>query len=246
MTEIALNRVLSEELESDADLGTEQDSVDFAAQIGDQPIGLRLRSVFEQLEKPVPPALALYRMFEVWLIPHRFSLIRRKGLAEPTSIGLEIQYEHDDTTCSVVSLIPTPIMRRYGQVSVGFNFTGSVSTTGEFAPTLEGTLNPVLNVGSLGFGVKADGGVGFEYSATVALPVVSAVGIGGSRCEWRLDRQEEPLFGRTIETWAAVVLPKRQKELKYRLKFYYLIRTLFFPTRRESDYISVTCKLVAK
>ncbi len=244
MTEIPLNNVLSEELESDADLGTEQDSVDFAADIGDQPIGLRLRSVFEQLEKPVPPELALYRMFEVWLIPHRFSLIRRRGLAEPTSIGLEIKYDHDDTTCSVIALIPNPVMRRYGEVSVGFNFTGSVSTTGEFAPALA-SLEPVLNVGSLGFGVKADGGVGFEYRATIALPVVAAVGIGGSRCEWRLDRQEEPLFGRTIETWAAVVLPKRQKELTYRLKFYYLIRTLFFPTRRESDYISVKCKLVA-
>ena len=52
-----------------------------------------------------------------------------------------------------------------------------------------------------------------QLGAAVATPNVSAVGIGSSRCEWRFDRHNEPLFGRDLVTWAVVMLPREQTEI---------------------------------
>jgi hypothetical protein len=80
--------------------------------------------------------------------------------------------------------------------------------------TASGDLNPVIAEPVTGdkqctldaLTVTADMGasVGVRLESTVSTPSISAIGIGSSRCEWRLDKQKEPLFGRDIETWSAV------------------------------------------
>ncbi len=239
----AINKPVAEELESDVDLGTEGGADDFAAFISDQPIALRLGDVFKRLGQAEPKEYALYKMFEVWLVPHRFSLTRRKGNAEPVSVGIEVEYEHSGTTCSVVSLLPRPKWREHGKLAVGGSTTGKLTVSGEFAEEASAALTPTVQVGDLGFGVTGNGEVGFSFKWSVVTPTISAVGQGSSQCQWRFEKDEEPLFGQTIETWSALALPKRQKELTYRMRCYYITRTLFFPTRREGDFVTVRCQL---
>ena len=81
-----------------------------------------------------------------------------------------------------------------------------------------------------------EGELKFQFRTTVLTPDVQAVGEGSSRCEWRFDRDQLPLYGRDIQTWAVVVLPRRQRELHYLMRFYLNVRTFFFSTRRESDW----------
>jgi hypothetical protein len=134
-------------------------------------------------------------------------------------------------------------MQQHGRIHFGAEYAGNLSTTGGVSAgqSVTGALNIVH--GALGFKLGAEEGLAFRFEAVVSTPVVSAVGIGSSRCEWGFEKREEPLFGKTIETWSVVVLPKRRRELRYRIKYYYLVRTLFFPTRRESDFIEVVCRL---
>jgi hypothetical protein len=241
--EIPLSRSVSEELETDVDLGTEGEDVEFCASVGDQPLGLKLRDVFTNLNKDIPVECALYKRFDIWLIPHRFSLVRKRGLAEPVAVGLEIQYEAKDQTCSVISLIPGPRFQHHGQISLETLYSGAVDASGDFSGCLENLTEPAFNLGALSFGITTKGKVAFCFHASVATPIISACGEGSSRCEWRFDRYDQPLFGKTIETWAALVLPKRKKEIAYTLKFYYLKRTLFFPTRREGEPVRIVCQL---
>lgn len=60
---------------------------------------------------------------------------------------------------------------------------------------------------------------------------------------WLFNKAREPLFGKDIETWAVVALPKRLSQLDYDVRFYFNARTAFFGTRRQSDWMRVHCQL---
>jgi hypothetical protein len=244
MLEFPIDRILNEALESEAVLGGEEERDEFVVRCAKEPIGLRLRHIFEQLGKPLPADYALYKAFDVWLIPHRVSILRRRGLAEPVSVGISVEYVHGEKTCSIVSLIPEQQFIRRGQIATEIGIKGRLSISGEAQPSEDtANLDPHIPAGTLQFGLTAGGEVGFQLSASVCSPIVAAVGKGNSRCEWVFHKQDVPLHDRDLETWSVVVLPKRQTDLVYRLKLYYTTRTLFFPTRRESDLQKIRCQL---
>ncbi len=238
-----LDRSLSEELESDVNLGSEAVKESFSVSIANQPIAMRLRDVYKACGKDLPPELALYKMFELWLIPHRFSLIRNSGLAEPTAVGIEVEYVHENTTCSVVSLLPGPKWKEHGKAALGGKLGGKLSATGEIEEIPNLCLSPLLRLGDLEFAGSTGSSIEFSFEWTVCTPVISAVGEGDSKCQWRFDKEKEPLFGKTIETWSVLALPRRQKTLEYRMRCYYLRRTLFFATRKEGDFVQVRCQM---
>lgn len=241
MVEVPLDRSVTSELERNVKFGGKGkiEEGGFFAQIANQPIAFPLRKVFEELNQPV--SLDLYKRFEVWLVPHRLAIVRRRGQAEPTSVGMEIEYQTDGRTCAAAALLPSFQFVVHGEARV----RGTLTTAGE-AGADTGTVappGPSLVKAGFEFSSQADGKLGFQFQATVCTPVIAAVGLGASRCEWRFDKLNEPLFGKDIETWTALVLPKRMDEVTYRARFYMNTRTLFLSTRRESDWVSVVCGL---
>src|SRR5689334_12035673 len=126
---IEINEPLTRELEGGGDLGTPFEEGGFAAEVADQPIGYSVRELFRGLNRPVPEGIALYKRFDTWIVPHRLSIIRRRGFAEPTSVGLEVQYENQNRTCSIVSLIPSFQFAEHGKLSA--KFQGEFSATGD-------------------------------------------------------------------------------------------------------------------
>lgn len=217
----------------------------FVALIGNRPIGFRATRLLQQLGTPIPPALTLFKRFDVFLVPHRLSVVRRAGWSEPTAVGIEVKYKSEGETCSVISLFPSFEFIRHG--SVGLEASGAIGVGGD----LGGLKNRIeseqqVTLGGLTVrGLAAEGdlraSVGLSLRATVATPRVMAVGIGSDRCEWRMDRAEEPLLGHDIETWAGVVLNKRTDRIRYRARAYMTTRIVFVPTRRESQWVDVEC-----
>ena len=244
---ILIDQALAELLEGEVVLGGELEDQKFSARPGDQPIAFKLRDVFKKLKVPVPNELALYDMFEVWLVPHRVSIIRKPGnKAEVTSVGMEIEYAHNKTTCSVISLIPSPKFITHGRVGVQGLFQGKVSASGDFSPASEELqFKAEEKVGKLSLGVLTSGEVGFSFKAEVITPIISAVGIGASKCEWEFSGKvdNEALFGKDIETWTVLALPRMQTELSYRLRYYICTRTFYFSTRRQSEWTTISVKL---
>jgi hypothetical protein len=224
------------------------DTGQFFAQYGDQPLPFRLRDVYEQFGKTLD--LRLYRRFEIWVVPHRIGIIRRSGNAEVTSVGIRVEFKSDEETCSIISLLPAFKYIIHGKVGADVSFGGTLTAAGEAkiaTPDMKELDGQAVELSGIKFSAgtdnSANANIGFHYVATISTPSVSAIGEGSSRCEWRIDKDVEPLFGKTIDTFAIIALPKRKRTLQYDLSFYINTRTLWFPTRRESKPVTVTCDL---
>lgn len=218
--------------------------------VGNRPVGFRLRDVFSTLGLETPKSLDLYRRFDLWLIPNRVSVMRGRGMAEVTALGFECEFDAEGRTLCVVELLPTPAFVRYGGLDGKLDCGGVVSAAGTFGPLgtpapagIEPDRSQFLERGGLRFWVDAQVQVGLAFSCAVATPYVHAVGIGSDRVEWRFDVHRDPLFGRDIQMWVVLALPKGQGSLRYRARLSVTARTAFFPTRQQSDWQELRCIL---
>src|SRR5437764_10965442 len=106
--EFDIYRAVAAELETLPDLGADVADGGFSVRAANHPISHSLSSIYSALGKPIlPSAVRLYERFQVQIVPHRISIIRKSGLAEPTSVGIEVEYLSDDATCCVIGLLPS-------------------------------------------------------------------------------------------------------------------------------------------
>jgi len=171
-----------------------------------------------------------------------------KSLVRFVSVGIEVEYITADATCSVVALLPSPEFIRYGSLAATVEIAGSVEASGACRPGQDGGQEVAAETATgffagLGFSAKSNASIGVAFSAEVVTPYISAVGLGSNRAEWRFNKNKEALFGRDIETWSLLAIPKRRKALGYSMRFSVTSRTLFFPTRRESEWMDIECVL---
>ena len=214
----------------------------FTVRVGDAPLALRVRSLFERFGKPAAQSREIReRGFELWLISHRFSILRLRGHADASSLGIEADYSDNPGTCMVVSLFPSSqFIDRADSM-----FRGTLSATGE-VDAIEDNLSPDasrVEFEGLSLFAARDAGARLQLGAAVATPNVSAVGIGSSRCEWRFDRHNEPLFGRDLVTWAVLMLPRGQAEISCRLRCHVITKNFFALSRYQSESFQVRCRL---
>ena len=248
MIDLPINTSLAYELEQDLDFGTEttEETSAFTARVHSTPIGYRLIDLQLQAGTGLESKLSLfYDAYDLWLIPHRVSIMRNAGHAEPTSVGIEVEYLPNGRTCCIVALLPSFEYRIHG----GATFGGAFSASGNAEPSTEDIVPTASlpSLGQVGLGVTAEMHLGFRFASTVATTKIAAVGVGSTRCEWRIDRDVEPLYGRDIETWAVVALPSvttLEDHIKYKIRCSYNSRTFLFNTRRQTEYQNINCKLI--
>jgi hypothetical protein len=259
MLEISFEQALSPELEIPLrlqDLGSPDWSVknpfaSLRAYIADEPISFSLKEMHRVLAQPIPRSLDFYRGYEVWLIPNRFSVKKEGGISEPSSLGIQIEFRNDDNdvnlnpgmTCSVIALLPEArfFQRGFftGALSGAFTPTGEISlNTESFVPKESLPLSTDLKVG-----LNADVKVGLSFNYQVHTPVISAIGIGSSRAEWMFSEESGPLYGKDIETWTVLAVPKGLADLHYRVKLYVNLRTAYIPTRHETAWKTLKISL---
>ena len=139
MIEIPVDQPLNKGLEQGLLFGTPpvDEPPAFTVRVGDASLALRVRSLFERFGKPAAHSREiLERGFELWLIPYRFSILRLRGHADASSLGIEADYSDNPGTCMVVSLFPSSqfIDRADSMVH------GTLSATGE-VNAIEGNLS---------------------------------------------------------------------------------------------------------
>lgn len=253
MAEVELfpvHRELEQRL-AEQDYGTPVEVKGLVGRIADRPIAFRLRDVLSALAVEIPKQVDLYKQFELWVVPGHVSVFREHGLAEVVSLGMECEFDSSGSTLCVVELLPGPAFIRHGSIEGDFACRGSISASGDVNPLSGIDAGPNSSEGpslslekqGLRFEARARGGVQVSFNFVVATPYVHAVGTGSGRSQWRFDRHQEPLFGRDMQMWTVLALPKHQSELKYRARMFITVRTAFFPTRRESDWQEIQCIL---
>ena len=222
------------------------------AYIADSPVAHSLKDILDKLGQPVPPAIDLYKAYDVWMIPNRVNVIKDGGIAEPVLVGIEVEYRNDSAevnlnrrmTCCVISVLPPPEYRKLGDLSGGIH--GELSPSGEVSSGTENLLllKEAPLSANLKIGLGAELKVNLNFNFKVEVPLVSAVGIGSARAEWVFKEESVNLYGKDIETWTMVALPKLMTELRYRVRLYLVLRTAFFSTRHESDWKEISCRLI--
>ncbi|HEX8407805.1 MAG TPA: hypothetical protein VF883_03005 [Thermoanaerobaculia bacterium] len=240
---------LTPELETNIaaqDYGTALEGKRWTASIADRPMALRLDRVFERLGKPVPATVDLYRGYDVWLVPNRFSMMRRGGFAEPTSIGIECRYLTEGATCSVVGLMPAPQFIVLGGASGDVRCSGAVTASGAIVPDAGFVPDPGEQqfANGMKFSLGASGHIHVRFSVVVVTRLISATGLGSAHVQWHFEKDKEPLDGKDLETWSTVVVPKDMPRLEYEARLFLTMRTAFFPTRMESAWQRITCEFV--
>lgn len=244
MSDLEIDQLLSYEL-AGGDYGTEHVFSGFAAQLADHPLAYSLAEIASASSDQA--TLDFYKRFSVCIVPHRLALIRRKGLSEPISVGLEIEYLNGNKTCSVVGLFPSPEFRVIGGIDSEFSANtdfGGNMTAGNATNGSEDSPLPTMPMGSLRVGAKGTISTSLNIRCKVQTPKIMAVGIGSQRCEWRFDLGDRPLYGKDLETWSFLVLHKGQKEITFRMRFYVVTRLAFVPQRFQSNWETFTGKVL--
>jgi hypothetical protein len=251
MREVEFNLITPEQLIGPKSFGPRKEEAPaeeltgLRARVHEAPVAYSLKALFDSLGKQVKSEL--YSSFDVWIVPHRISVIRHSGLAEVTAVGCQIRYEASRKTLSIVSLLPASQFISLGRLGAKIELKMGCDLA-ETGAALEQTTvmnegGQSIKLGPLAVGLAAHSEIGLNLQAEVLTPYIAAVGVGSTSCDFRFDRHKEQLFNRDIETWALVALPKRSKEIEYSIKYYFDSRVVFVPTRRESEWVRVTCRL---
>lgn len=248
-----LDSGIADRLEATPHLGGPPEQIEesqggFIARLHDRPIGLSLKSMFT--ERKTSPKAKLYDSFDLWMIPHRFSIQRLSGFATIAKAGCEVQYLSEGETLSIISLIPATEYVETLKAGVdlkssgkaGFRFRADLSDTGlleQIGDALTKLL-PVSASAGLSASTQLSANAKINLSMSVLTQHIAAIGIGSTHCFFQLSAHEEPLFDRDIETWAIVALPKRTEEVKYRLRCFFETRRLFVPRTWQTGWTEIT------
>ena len=242
------------ELEGPKVLGIDDSDELFQAHFSDAPIALELDKVYGAAGLAIPATLKLYDRFKIWMVPHHFGLIRKRGAAEPVSVSIRVRYITEGGTCSIISMFPSSEYVTLGGVSANvitkaeidasklFKAATDVDPTGSFVPAQDRTSSGTpFQIPGLGFDASAAVSAKLNVTANVITPVISAVGLDGTTCAWRFDRHQLSLEGRDIKTWALIAVSKFEERIRYNVVHSYKTRTCWFPTTKKGKERLVTC-----
>jgi hypothetical protein len=212
----------------------------FEVDIADRPIGLPLRGLFRAHELSVPAEYALYKRFALWVIPHRISVRRMRGIYDLVSLTISARFDAGGGTCSVVSLFPEARFKSIGALKA----EASISLSGSMTPPTQALKNLHDVGGSLSVGMSGGVEASLAFQAAIATPIISAGGKGSSACYWTFEKDDLPLFGRDIEAWSVLVLPKRATSVEIRMTVTTTERLAFVPVSRSTDEQTISCELL--
>jgi hypothetical protein len=230
MKELALNDI-TPELTATTSRGESTEGFGMVVRVGNQPLSFPLRSAFKTLKVPVPAELP--RKYEVLMVPHRISVERKFGLHEPVEVGIEAEYLVDGDWCSIQGLLPAAQFITHGSLNIQGQIEGSGVMSAGSPGHQEG---PALDRSGLFLRAGSASRLSFRFGADVCTPIISSSGLGSNTCRWTFFKHDQPLFGKDIETWAAVVREKKEAPIRYRIKSHVLVRAVLWTKRLETEW----------
>jgi hypothetical protein len=230
----------------------------FRASIADSPIALPMSKLMALSDQPTSNLpVAIYDMFELWLVPHRFSVHAVEGSgAGLVSVGCEIDYDlGDGPSVSIVSLFPASQSALSTSVEVsgrinaqailsplGFISTPDPKTVAEHRPATT-ELSAAVRTASMHLEAGWKDGPVLTIKHEIPSPILSVSGVGSQKCQFLFERYKEPLHARDIETFAVVATKRRRKHMSYKMKVVYGYKRIFFPVRHETEWVTINVAL---
>jgi hypothetical protein len=247
-----LNESDALEIEDDLHLGPSVPEVapgaapspDFRAQIHDRPVAVSIKDMMSAANAAA--AAKIYKRFDLWLVPHRFSIRRVSGSSKIVKAGCDVEYFDTDQTFSILGLVPAPEFVDRLAANLDFEASAKALLTEsgalEFALPLPADLGlkPVSGSASLSTSISLQGGFKVALSLKMVTPFVAAIGVGSRQCMFEFSAHNLPLSDRDIETWALVALPKGEPDIAFRMRCFYSSRRIAVPRHWRTAWTEVT------
>jgi hypothetical protein len=223
---------------------TEQEPFGFYARVHDAPIAVPCRELLTRAK--LPPSDPFYERFDLWLVPHRFSVLNKFGSAKIITAGCEVEYE-DVGSLSIVSLFPTSqyVTEHPLDINAKIDASAILDQLGLMPATGANSLSDFvsakvgLDLRNLALKFQFDNKLQLRVALDLVTPLVLASGVGSAACAFQFSLFREQLYGKDLETWAIVAVHKRKRELRYRMRVYYNARRFFLPRRWETAWVNV-------
>ncbi|MEQ1727520.1 MAG: hypothetical protein ABL982_03990 [Vicinamibacterales bacterium] len=229
----------------EVDLGTGISANDLDIRIGERPFAVNLQRLYLETHGALPPEIAVFDQYDVWLVCHAIGCMRRRGSASIRSFGYRARLMEGQPRVYTADVFPRTefIKRSEGQLvaQVDLGMDGSVSLP-------HGSHEFVLGAGTgrLGGGLQLSTRASWVGRLTFAAHTakVVAIGVGATNSEWMLEVDDEPLLGDQL-LYQTVLVPPGTRSLRYAVTAYAMIRPRWIgvSARYETDEVVLTVPL---
>lgn len=219
---------------------------DLHIRLGDRPVARNLRKLYEKAGKELPPDIAIFDRYKIWLLTHSIGAINIKGNSYPKilSLGYEANFEDAENVYTIELLPRTKFAEKFvaqSKMEVALGLEGHA----QIPQAVTQLLEQVEYLGAdAHLKLAADNRLIGQLSFSIMTPTIQAIGIGSSQCQWSFEVEDKPLLGDQIML-QTILVPKKLKQLTYSIRGYALIKSSFvsFPAKFHTDWIKINCEL---
>jgi len=229
------------------DLGSEGDiSVkDLEISLGDRPVARNLRRLYELGGRQIPPEVEVFDLYDIWLITHSIGIIKRENSsAYVKSIGYKADFT-DTAEVYTIDLLPRTKFVSSFELSSKTEVALGLEGHAQVPEVVKTLLEQVEYIGAdASIKLSTDNKLIGNLSFSVISPVIQAIGIGQSKCEWLFEEDKNPLIGDQI-MFQTILVPKETPSVKFKASGYAFIKTnwLSFPVSFFTSDLELECKL---
>lgn len=234
----------------EVDYGTEVDDKigvkSLEVRLGDRPLCRNLRRLYELSHQELPPDVAVFDEYDIWSITHTIGAIhRRDSYPKLKGIGYEVDFENAEKILTI-EILPRSKFITLSEIKSEVNFDLGLEGHAQPPEVVKALLDQFEYLGGdasikLSSDLKMVGRVSFS----VMSPVIQAVGLGSSRCEWLFEVDDKPLLGDQIML-QTVLVPRGTRALKFKARGYALLRPnwISFSTMIYTNWLDLECQLI--
>ncbi|MCU0440367.1 MAG: hypothetical protein MUC49_20950 [Raineya sp.] len=214
--------------------------------IGSNPVVFNLRELYEKAKKEIPPEIDIFTSYNVFIINHTIGVVQEGGWDKVQQIGYRMRFL---TPKKVRVLDVLPQSKYIKKIAGIFNFEADLHLNGEISsPDKITDIIEQADIASVGIGgklrVATNSSIVGRFSFQVITPEVQSIGKGSDYSEWIFNKTDRPLVGDDIEMFQIVLADRFTTELPFEACIYSTISTWnFLPSRRNSDWVQIKCKL---
>ncbi|MCK6562915.1 hypothetical protein HUU39_11625 [candidate division KSB1 bacterium] len=237
----------------DVDFGTEgeEDSSisvkGLQIRLGDRPVARDLRRLYELGHKQLPHTLAIFDAYDILLITHSIAAIRQERRTPIHALGYEADFLEEDQVYTI-ELLPQSKFSTSLSGKLESNVDLGVEGHAELPEMTKAVMDSIHFLGGdarlkLSSAIELIGRISFS----VMSPLIQAIGIGSSRCNWRFEVEQKPLLGDQIML-QTVLVPRYTEKLAFKIRGYAQIRPKWTKALAmfTTKWLTVECLLSGK
>lgn len=229
------------------DYGSEESEITYrnlSIRVGDRPFCRNLRKLYKLSHRELPPDLAVFDKYDIWLVCHAIGALRKQNDAVVVGLGYEADFSASPQLLTV-DLLPQTKFNTVLDGALSNSLELRAEGNAQIPQAAQSLLEQCEFLGldaklQLSGEAKCVGRITFK----VMTPLIQAVGKGSARCQWLFEQDAEPLLGDQVML-QTVLVPRNTSDISFKCRGYALIRPKWLPfgTPFQTGWIDVKCML---